>query len=386
MVWDTFGEHLAREGARMLDVLPVLSEPISRAFTGERPVPSVFFFVNLFAHIGIPLGMGVVFWLHIKRLERPVLLPPRGLMWAVLGCLAGVAVARPLVMAPQANAFVMPGDIPSDVFFAFWIPIVHRLGAGTAFSAMTAIAIGLLVVPVLTARRGAARPAPSTVDPEICTGCLQCSLDCPYGAIQMITRTDNRPTLVASVDPALCVSCGICAGSCAPMGVGPAGRTGRDQIAQVQAFLGQPGRRAGQIVAICCDHGAGAYASAIADEGAALYTVDCAGNLHTSVIELLLRGGAGGVLVLACQPRDCRSREGPRWLVERVYHEREAELQARVDRRRVQVVNVAAGERRLAVSALRAFAGGISRLAGVPAEPSEDLQAVCEPATTGSLS
>ena len=386
MVWDTFGERLAREGARMLDVLPVVSEPISRAFTGERPVPSVFFFVNLFAHIGIPLGMGVVFWLHIKRLERPVLLPPRGLMWAALACLAGAAVARPLVMAPQANAFAMPGDIPSDVFFAFWIPIVHRLGAGTAFSAMTAIAIGLLVLPVLTARRGAARPAPSTVDQEICTGCLQCSLDCPYGAIQMIKRTDNRPTLVASVDPALCVSCGICAGSCAPMGVGPPGRTGRDQVAQVQAFLGQPGRRAGQIVAICCDHGAGAYASAIADEGAALYTVDCAGNLHTSVIELLLRGGAGGVLVLACQPRDCRSREGPRWLVERVYHEREAELQARVDRRRVQVVTVAAGERRLAVSALRAFAGGIPTLSGVPPEPSGDLHAVCESATEGSQS
>src|SRR4029453_3708067 len=74
LVWDTFGEYLATEGARMLDALPILSEPMGRAFTGERPVPSVFFFVTLFAHIGIPLGMTVVFWLHVKRLERPVLL------------------------------------------------------------------------------------------------------------------------------------------------------------------------------------------------------------------------------------------------------------------------------------------------------------------------
>ncbi len=386
MVWDTFGEHLAREGARMLDVLPVLSEPISRQFTGERPMPSVFFFVNLFAHIGIPLGMGVVFWLHIKRLERPVLLPPRGLMWAALASLSIVAVARPLAMAPQANAFVVPGVIPSDLFFAFWIPIVRRLNAGTALSVMTGLAIALLVVPALTARRGVKRPAPSTVDQEICTGCLQCSLDCPYGAIQMIKRTDNRPTLVASVDPSLCVSCGICAGSCAPMGVGPPGRTGRDQIAQVHAFLAEPRRRAGQIVAICCEHGAGAYRSAIADHGAALYTVDCAGNLHTTVIELLLRAGAGGVLVLACQARDCRSREGPRWLVERLYDGREAELQARVDRRRVQVVHVAAGERQLAISAQRAFANGIPTLPRVATEPSGDLHSACEPVTTGGQS
>ena len=56
MVWDTFGEALAREFARMLDTLPFLSEPISRAFTGEQPMASSFFFVVLFAHIGIPLG------------------------------------------------------------------------------------------------------------------------------------------------------------------------------------------------------------------------------------------------------------------------------------------------------------------------------------------
>jgi coenzyme F420-reducing hydrogenase delta subunit len=170
------------------------------------------------------------------------------------------------------------------------------------------------------------------------------------------------------------------------MGVGPPGRTGRDQIAQVHAFLAEPRRRAGQIVAICCEHGAGAYRSAIADHGAALYTVDCAGNLHTTVIELLLRAGAGGVLVLACQPRDCRSREGPRWLVERLYHGREAELQARVDRRRVQVVHVAAGERQLAISAQRAFANGIPTLPRVATEPSGDLHSACEPVTTGGQS
>jgi ferredoxin len=325
-----------------------------------------------------------VFWLHIKRLERPMLLPPAGLVWATLACLAGVALVRPLVMAPQANAFLIPADIPSDLFFAFWIPIVRRFDGGIALAAMAAVAIGLLALPVLTARRGAATAAPSTVDQEICTGCRQCSRDCPYGAIQMIKRTDHRPTLVASVDPALCVGCGICAGSCAPMGVGPPGRTGRDQIAQVQAFLSRPDRRPGQIVAICCDHGAAAYRSAISREGAALYTVDCAGNLHTSVIERLLRGGAGGVLVLACQPRDCWSREGPRWLIERVFHDREAELQARVDRRRVQVVNVAAGERRLAVSAVRAFADSVRMLSGAAVEPSVELHAVCEPVTTGS--
>jgi len=383
MVWDTFGEYLARESARLLDALPILSEPTSRAFTGERPVPSVFFFVTLFAHIGLPLGMGVVFWLHIKRLERPVLLPPRPIAWGTMGLLAGVAIAHPLVMAPKANAFVLPAEIPVDVFFAFWLPLVRAVPGGVALSGLVLAAAVLLVLPALTARRGTARPAPSTVDEEICTGCRQCSLDCPYGAIQMIERTSRRSMEVARVDSTLCVSCGICAGSCAPMGVGPPGRSGREQVAGVQAFLAAPERRPGAVVAICCAHGAVAHRSALAAAEAVVYPIDCAGNLHTSVIEMLLRGGVGGVLVFACPPRDCLNREGPRWLVERMYHEREAELQARVDRARVRVVHVNAGEQHEAVSALQRFALDLSALAAPAVDRAAAVDAVCEASTTG---
>jgi len=42
LVWDTFGRALAVEGARILDALPILSEPVSRTFVGERPVPGTF--------------------------------------------------------------------------------------------------------------------------------------------------------------------------------------------------------------------------------------------------------------------------------------------------------------------------------------------------------
>jgi ferredoxin len=378
MVWDTFGEHLARDGARMIDSLPVLSEPISRAFTGERPVPSAVFFITLFAHIGIPLAMGVVFWLHIKRLARPTLLPPRPLLWTVIGLLTALAVVRPLVMAPKANPLVLPGAIPADLFVAFWLPFTDGMPGGAALGLVVLAMAIPLALPMFTARRGAAAPPPSTVDEEICTGCTQCSLDCPYGAIDMIPRTGRSP-VVARVDPDLCVSCGICAGSCAPMGVGPSGRTGRDQIVHVNEFLAAATRRAGEIVVVCCEQGAGRFAPAVRGEGAVVFPVSCAGNLHTSVIELLIRGGSGGVLVLACPPRDCWNREGPRWLIERVYHEREAELQPRVPRERVRVAHAGAGEALAAIAELRDFTAAISRLETPAAERNPEPDTVCDP-------
>jgi ferredoxin/coenzyme F420-reducing hydrogenase delta subunit len=380
MVWDTFGQLLAREGARMLDTLPLLSEPTSRAFTGEQSLPTAFFFLNLFAHIGIPLAMGVLFLLHVKRLARPLLLPSRMLMWVVIGALTATAIVWPLVMAPKADPLVLPQRVPADLFFAFWIPVTRNVSGSAALVLAAGVTLGLLTIPWLVTRRGPAAPPRSTVDEDICVGCLQCSFDCPYGAITMVERTSRRSGLVARVDPALCVSCGICAGSCPPMGVGPLGRTGRDQLAAVRDFLGESARRPGEIVAVSCDHGAGALTADVAAAGGVPYAVDCAGNLHTSVIELLLRGGAGGVLVLACPPRDCRNREGARWLTERVYSAREAELQPRVDRNRVEVAHVSAGERTRAIEVVQRFGARIAALRTPAIDTSAEPDVECEPA------
>jgi coenzyme F420-reducing hydrogenase delta subunit len=183
---------------------------------------------------------------------------------------------------------------------------------------------------------------------------------------------------VARVDPELCVSCGICAGSCAPMAVGPPQRTGRDQLSIVRAFIDAEEVARGRTVVVCCDRGARAWGGAITAEGAALYPVDCAGSLHTSVVEFLVRGGASGVLIAACPPRDCWNREGPRWLSERMFHEREAELKARVDRRRVRVVHASAGEEREAVSALRDFVAFTSAMDAAAAEAIVEIDTTCD--------
>ena len=378
LVWDEFGQLLAREGARMLDTLPVLSEPVSRTFTGEQPVSSAFFFVNLFAHVALPLALAVGLWLHVSRIARVSLLPPKPLMWTVIGALFVVSVIRPMVMAPEASAFVFPASVTADLFYAFWLPVTRAMHGGLALALGVLAFVALAFVPLLT-RRTADKPAPSHVDEEICVGCLQCAADCPYEAIEMFPRVSVRSDLVARVDPDKCVSCGICAGSCAPMGVGPAGRTGRDQLHIVREYIRAPERRPDELVVIGCDRTAPAHASIVKSAGAEFYPVDCAGSLHSSVIELLVRSGSRGVMVLACPPRDCWNREGPRWLTERMYRGREAELQERVDRRRVRIAHAdahdAAGTRR----AIVAFAAELAQLDAPAHAPSLDVDVVCEP-------
>jgi ferredoxin len=376
MAWDSFGERLAREGARMLDVLPVLSEPVSRIFAGDRPTPSAFFFVNLFMHIGVPLALGVLLWLHVSRVARPTLMPPHRVTWTIVGALTIASIAMPAALGPAADPFTIPAQTPLNFFVAWWLPLTEGLNPVAALAFMSAIAVSILLVPRMTRKPRTGRLAPSVVDPRLCTGCNQCPQDCPWEAITMVKRDDDRPTLVALVDSSRCVSCGICAGSCAPMGVGPPGRTGRDQLALLrESFIPSIGAEK-PVVAICCENAASP--NPISTRGAHVQTVTCAGNLHSSVVERLLRSGARGVIVFTCPARDCASREGPKWLSERLFNDREAELPARVDRRRVHVAVLARGEIESALQEYDAFAARVGAIPDIDVT-SADYEPVCDP-------
>jgi coenzyme F420-reducing hydrogenase delta subunit/NAD-dependent dihydropyrimidine dehydrogenase PreA subunit len=379
MVWDVQAQVLAVAGARMLDALPLFGEPISRTFVGETPMTGQFFFLNLFLHIAVPVGMGIVLWAHVSRVARPTLVPPRRLWAVTLLSLLGLAVAWPVGMAPPADLLRLPGEVSLDLFYTIWLPVAWALPGWGGLALLGAVTLLAISVPFWTRPRAARRPPTSTVDPRLCTGCVQCSLDCPYEAIAMVPRSDGRAELLAQVDPARCVSCGICAGSCAPMGVGPPGRTGRDQLSGLRAILERTPVSGEDVVVLACDRGLGDPSAAWGPDGARLQAIPCAGNLHTSIVEQWLRAGAAGVLVLACPPRDCWNREGPTWAGERLFHDREAELHRRVDKDRVRLAYASHGEIERGRAALAGFREDLAALAREQGLDAVDPIRECDP-------
>jgi hypothetical protein len=73
------------------------------------------------------------------------------------------------------------------------------------------------------------------------------------------------------------------------------------------------------------------------------------------------------------------SREGPKGLGERLFNDREAELQARVDRRRITVITCAPGALGAALAAYDAFAGSLASLDIADSESLLELDTECEP-------
>jgi ferredoxin/coenzyme F420-reducing hydrogenase delta subunit len=379
MAWDAQGLAVASQGAKLLDALPVHSQSVGRLFSGEEPVPSSFFFMNLFLHVALPLGLAALLWLHTSRLARSSWLPSRKVTWGVVAALALVALLLPLPLGPPADPLALPGPQNADFLYSFWLPLAERQ-APAAHLALWAL-VGTVLLSAPWWWRPRRQPiTPSRVDEARCTGCEQCAIDCPYEAIGMVPREGEgrRSLLVARVDPTRCVGCGICVGSCAPMGVGPAGRDGREQLAEVESLAASAGADlVGAVVLLACgDAPALARVTtelpAIAAAGGSpvlLLETGCSGSVHTSTLELLLRRGAGGVAVLSCGPGACLYREGPRWLHERVFHDREAELKERVDRRRVALVTAGPGEAAAARQALLSFCRQVASLAPAEAPP-----------------
>lgn len=379
LVWDTQAQRLALSGVRLIELLPIFSEPPRRIFADQSQVGSAFFFIMVFFHMAMPLGLAFLLWFHTSRLARAVYLPEKAVCWLWTGVIFFVAIILPAPLDPKADLSRIPGTTHLDIWYSFWLPLEERLGASPA------VLLGLASIALLSAyplkRRQTEAPLPSVVDEKLCDGCTQCFQDCPYDAISMVSRSfydDGRHSeLVARVNPDLCVSCGICAGSCKPMGVGPPERTGRDQMKQMDAALKSDPLQGDELVVLACAAGCGLSQSFRGQAGVRLFPTPCSGSLHTSVIELMLRRGALGVMVLSCPERDCTNREGPKWLEQRVYHDREAELMARVDRRRVRLTQASRAEAVGAVSAACDFLEELRALE--PPSKLEEVELVCVP-------
>jgi ferredoxin/coenzyme F420-reducing hydrogenase delta subunit len=361
MVWDQMAQYVAVSTARLFDALPVFTDPMSRNFLDNASVSDRFFTLIAFIHlIGLPIILVIALWFHLLRVRLPNLNPPRPLMAGSLIALLALSVIAPAVSHPPADLDTVPTSLNLDWLYLGVYPLLDATSEWVTWGVLAGVTLLLAALPWLWAPR---RPAVAVVHLPDCTGCGYCAEDCPYGAIDMVPRTDGRRLeLQAKVDPALCVGCGICTGSCpssSPFRKQEPLRSGIElpepSMAAIKAGLAFPQAKGpGAILLVACGHGA--EASRIADAGLARMDLPCAGMLPPSAIDYALRvSGFEGVVIAGCAERDCMHRFGDRWTEARIARERPPMLRERVPRERLLVAWHKAGEHRALAADIEAF-------------------------------
>lgn len=366
MVWDAHAQALATAGAKMFDATGLFPDSIGRSFNGvTSSPPASFFFLNLFLHVVVPLAMIFGIWIHTSKLARTVWFPSRRLTWGITGFLILVSMAWPAPLAPKADLLNIAPEYPSDWWFSFWLPLAET-SPGWTLIAFGAGLLFLLSIPFWLKPSEKDKPKVSFNDHNRCQGCAQCSIDCPYEAIQMIPRTTGSGSPeVAQVNDDLCVACGLCAASCAPFTMGPPERKATEQFIAAKKFVlslrAEKKDHHGDVLIMACRNQAGVYkrmtARAGEESGVHIYPVDCAGTIHVVAIEQLAKDFKS-VMIAACPDRNCTNKDGFILLKERVSGAREPTFTPNFDRSRVSVHAVGDGEESRFFSELRAVRSG----------------------------
>jgi ferredoxin/coenzyme F420-reducing hydrogenase delta subunit len=369
LVWDQLAQFVAIVSTELLDWLPIFGEPIARNFLTPESLSGRFFTLMVFLHIVVPLLLLLMMWIHIQRISRPKVNPPRALMAMILAALLATSLWKPALSQGPADLSRVTAEVGIDWYFLPLYPLADLWPAGVIWALLGGFSLLVFVMPWLPPLK---RPQVAVVDLDHCNGCARCVEDCPYEAIRLVPRTDDLPfPNEVVVDPALCVGCGICMGAC-PSST-PFRRRGgivtgidlpdlplkalRERTIAAAATLQGPAQGQPRILVLACQYGA-----ACERQGATV-SLPCVAMAPPSLIDFILsRDLADGVVIAGCAERSCYNRLGVKWTKERVAGKRDPYLRDRVPRERLEMIWADRSEHRRFDAELTAFADKVAKL------------------------
>ena len=369
LVWDELAQYVAINTTEWLDWLPIFGEPIARNFLSPDALDDRFFTLLVFLHIAVPLLLLLVLWIHLQRVSRPRINPPRGLALSTFAALLLLSIVLPATSHAPANLSRVPTVLNLDWFYLGFYPLIDLWPHGAVWAMAVVLTLMIAAMPWLPPFR---RPAAARVNLDNCNGCTRCADDCPFNAITMAPRSDGKPfEREAVVDASLCTSCGICAGACptaTPFRRGAALVAGIElpdaSLAglreQIELKVHKDGGQA-DICLVSCAHGVRPEALQLADTVNII--LPCIGALPPPFIDYLLtRCGVAGVFLTGCAERNCHYRLGNQWAEARLLGQRDPILRRRVPRERVRWGWFAPHQARLLRQAIEVFRADVKAL------------------------
>jgi len=339
LVWDQLALYVALISSEMLDALPIFTDSMARNFLSVEALSDRFFTLMAFTHIiGLPIFLVFAIWLHVFRITRPKINPPRKVMIGALLSMLALSFIYPALSQGKADPALVPESLALDWYYLMIYPLLNYWPPATVWALLIGFSLLICVAPWLPPAR---KPAVVRIDLDNCNGCERCVEDCPFGALEMAPRSDGKKyASEAIVASNLCLSCGICVGSCptaTPFRTRSALLPGIDLPDQSVATIRDMVTEATQslegsrrILIFGCE--GSLIPKKIIKLETAVINLTCMAQLPPSFVDWVLsRDLADGVVLMGCAHGDCQYRLGATWTRQRVKRERDPQLRKRVD-------------------------------------------------------
>jgi NAD(P)H-flavin reductase len=154
LVWDRLAQFLAVASAEWLDFLPIFSAPLARNFLEDGSVSDRFFSLLSLIHIGVPLGVFGLIWIHTQRVPQAKTSPPRPLAVGLILSMIALALIHPALSQGHSTLDVVPFTLNFDWFYLWTFPLLYSWGAAKVWALSGGFTLFILCLPFLGRKRG----------------------------------------------------------------------------------------------------------------------------------------------------------------------------------------------------------------------------------------
>lgn len=164
LVWDQLAQFVVIATADWFDALPMFNGTLIRNFIYQENVNSRLFTLLAFIHLGAPLIAGVLAWVHVQRVPRAHVNPPREIAIAFTLMFVVLALVKPIVsQGGEADLSIVPTGISIDWFQMPVLALVYIVNPLYLWAGVIGLTLLLFLAPWLPPKRMGSAKAEATV-------------------------------------------------------------------------------------------------------------------------------------------------------------------------------------------------------------------------------
>ncbi len=124
--WDRLSQFVIQAVAEWFDWLPAFRGSLVRNFILAENFNDRLFSLLAFIHIGVPLGVMALLWVHVQRVPQAKTLPPRRIMAMTALALVVLSIAQPATSLAPADLSRAVTEVAFDWFFLPTFALLYR--------------------------------------------------------------------------------------------------------------------------------------------------------------------------------------------------------------------------------------------------------------------
>lgn len=153
LVWDRLAQFVVVASFEWLDWLPTFGGVLMRNFVYSESVNDRLFSLLAFMHIGIPLLVLLVMWVHVQRVPKANTNPARPVMAGLLATMLVLALAKPVLsQGGAADLAVAVGTLDFDWFYLPVFPLLYAWPLAHVWALLAGATLLLAALPWLPLR------------------------------------------------------------------------------------------------------------------------------------------------------------------------------------------------------------------------------------------